>query len=258
MENHLQKLVNILSQKFSTSLIVENKKSDINFKFQTPLQLDPNFNYELALVYFSTYNSIFNVTNKNNKIIIKIITNQKTIPIELPPGAYEINEISSIIGNILKVDKTLIPLKDKEFYIIIKPNPISLNCIMQISKNCEVQFPKENSLANMLGFETEKIYSEGNHSSKSVAISNINRIMIECNIVEGAFYNGEKTNIIFDFPSNTVRKGSRIIERPKFPIYYPLITKKINEINFKIIDNKGELIDFNEEEISFTIHLKQV
>lgn len=256
MENSLSQLVNIFSQKFSTTFVVQSKKSEINFKLKKTLILNPNFNYELALVYFSTFNSIFNINENNNRI--SIMFPGKTIEIKLPSGAYEITEISKAIESRLKHEKDIPKLKDKEYFIEIRPNPISVNCIMELTNGCKVRFPKENSLADMLGFEVEKIYNEGQHFSKPVNISEINRIMIGCNIIEGAYRNGERTNILYDFPANTVLRGRRIIERPNFPVYYPVLRKEIDEINFKIFDDNEKLIDFNGEEICFTIHLKQV
>lgn len=266
MEASLQKIETILSKKFSTSLLIQSNKSEINYKFKIPLILDQNLNYELGLVYFSTINNIHNVTNKNNKIIVEVTdgkNKQLSKNIAITPGAYEIKEISNTIENEFKYDKSLEPLKEKEYYIKFQPNPVNMNVVMKIAKGCKIKFPNDNSLADVLCFEKNKSYEQGiYYSCNKVNISNVNRIMIECNVVEGAYLQQgdhvENSNIIYDFPSNTVPRGYKIIERPMFPIYYPLIIKNIDNIKFKIVYNDGKLVDFNGEEIIITIHMKQV
>ena len=52
--------------------------------------------------------------------------------------------------------------------------------------------------------------------------------------------------------------GYKIVERMNPPNYLPSCRKYIMDINFKILNQEGELIDFNGEEISMYLHLKQV
>jgi hypothetical protein len=42
------------------------------------------------------------------------------------------------------------------------------------------------------------------------------------------------------------------------PIYLPLNKKCISQIRIRTFDDHNELINFNGEEICFTLHLKQV
>lgn len=279
--NSLQKLESMLSNKYSTTFMINSNKSEITHRFLNPIELNPNLNYELGLIYFSTYNSIFNITDKNNKIKVTISKASKThtseqssgdkvtFNIAVYPGAYEIKEISKVIENEIKYSKEFntpnvdINIKTKP-YIKFSPNVVSMNCVLKLEKGCTVLFPKEESFADLLGFEKGKEYKEGiNYSTKKVDINNIGRVCIECDIVEGSYEINkktdlfEKTSVIYDFPTNTVRRGEKILETPKNIIYYPITIKNINQIRFNIRDEDNNLIDFNQEEIMFKIHIKQ-
>jgi len=53
--------------------------------------------------------------------------------------------------------------------------------------------------------------------------------------------------------------GYKIVERISHPIYLPVIkTSSISLITIRIVDEEGELINFNGEEISLALELKQV
>jgi len=82
MEEKLQKISNLLSHKLSKTFHISDRKTDLLCKFNPPIQLDPDYNYEVGLIYFSANNAIYNITNKNNKIQI----NDKIF--YLTPGAY--------------------------------------------------------------------------------------------------------------------------------------------------------------------------
>ena len=101
MEDSLKTLVNTLGSKYSTVLKTSSKDSNWIMHFPVPLELDSSFNYELGLMFFSVYNTIFNITDKNNnnfKYKEKETDEWKTISIT--PGAYELKNLDSYIKNI--------------------------------------------------------------------------------------------------------------------------------------------------------------
>ena len=62
----------MISELTSTALMIESNALEIRHRFQNPLELNSYLNYELSLMYFSMYNSIFNIRDANNKIHITI------------------------------------------------------------------------------------------------------------------------------------------------------------------------------------------
>ena len=245
MEDSLKTLVNIIGSKYSTVLKSSSNESDWVMHFPVPLELDTSFNYELGLMFFSVYNTIFNITSGNNifKYKEKEEDNQwKTF--KVTPGAYELKNLDNYL-------KTIFPDKIK-----LEPELTTGKCKM--TTKLVIDFSDKNSFAKLLGFEP-LIYKPGIHTSQNkINISDINTINIECDLVQGGFYNGIKDNIIYNFPAFTVPVGYKIIERMNPPLYLPIMRKEITDIRFRILDQDCNLISFNKEEINISLHLKQV
>ena len=79
----------------SYTFIVSNcgNNCQIKTKFNPPLELDPNKQYEMALVNLETYWSFPNVTGENN--LFKFSDAKDTYDIFIPKGAYELFAINA-------------------------------------------------------------------------------------------------------------------------------------------------------------------
>ena len=97
MKDSLKTLVNILGSKYSTVLKTSSKDSNWIMHFPVPFELDSSFNYELGLMFFSVYNTIFNITDKNNKFQYKEKELDEWKTITITPGAYEIKNLNSYL-----------------------------------------------------------------------------------------------------------------------------------------------------------------
>ena len=244
MEETMKKIANHISTKYSRTLKIEQDKSEFTINFPIPIDLDPNFNYELGLIWLATYNSICNITSKNNTFKY---TDDKNVvkEIKLSPGAYEIDQINNEVNKVHKDLKIEIYLPTSKTKLTIPPN-------------YKVDFTIPNSFRTLLGFEN-KVYESGTHFSENkIDITNISSINIDCDLISGNYDNGVQSNILYSFPAYTVPAGYRIIERAYTPIYLPITRKNISKIHFRILDQDDNLLDLNGEKISMRLHLKQV
>ena len=57
--------------------------------------------------------------------------------------------------------------------------------------------------------------------------------------------NAQFTNVIHSFSAHSAQPGYKYFEQRIPTIYFPISTKKINEIRFKTTDEHKNLIDFN-------------
>lgn len=258
MEAALNKITNIMTRNFSTSFNVSSDKSEITLKLSSSLKLDENYKYEMALTYFTTFNNISNVTSKNNQIIIYYDkSNTNGIIINIPEGAYELKEINKFLQDqIGSFEDGKSNIKKQRIELI--PDLTTGKCKM-ILNNIEVDFTSENSLNSLLGFENKK-YNTGFHlSEKIMDIIDIDTINIYCDLIYGGYsVDGIKNQIIYSFPSFSVPVGYKIIQFPNNLIYYQINKKTIDQIYFKIIDQKGNLISFNNQRINMNFHLRQI
>lgn len=213
--------------------------------------------YVIGLVNFVAYNSIPNVDSSNNKFYYgdKIIT--------LPEGTYEVTDIADYITQELTGEKDRterIALNESspssEYIVQIRANKNTLKC--EIKANLPIDFTKPNNVGSLLGFKNRILKSEKKYESDfPVDIFKVNTINVECNLVCNSYSNGELKHVLHTF-CPTVLPGRKIVENPLNVIYLPINTRYISEIILKITDQDGNLVNFKQEMISVSLHLKRV
>ncbi|ESO99458.1 hypothetical protein LOTGIDRAFT_158543 [Lottia gigantea] len=209
-------------------------------------ELDRNQEYELGLKYFSVYNSIRNINEKNNQIKISTDNGVTFKTIRLLPGSYEYIAIYEHLSEYAGKNNI-------EFEGNLNLNKIKLI----LRNNSQVDFNVENSLNTLLGFD-KRVYTQSTLAPHKANIENdIDVINIQCNLINGGFFNKYKRQIIYSLPTFTVPIGYRIIEKPFQTTYLPLNSFMIKDINLEIKDGKNRFIDFGNEEIVIQLHLKQ-
>jgi hypothetical protein len=260
LENRLKRLDAVISNKYLTLITSSSKNSNIDINFPTPLDLNYDFNYEIGLLWFSCYNTVYNIKKEiNGYLHCKFLDskgNTVKCSVALEDGAYELDEITKEINNqINKIAKNDINL------IQFLPDKKTGKSIIKVKHETEIHFTPPDTFRDLLGFQNKVYHIQAGQSITSeniVQITHINTINIECDCISESYYNGQASNIIYSFPSNTVPKGYKIIERMNPPIYLPLNKKYISQIRIRIVDDHNNLINFNGEEICFALHLKQV
>ena len=237
-------------------LIVMDKSTHEEHLFQ-PLQTK-NKQYKIAVTFLSAYNGIFNVTNKNNKFSFKKnLIGEDFIQIRIPEGAYEIESLNDEIKRILI---------DKEYYteanypFTIKPNFSTLGSIITISPQGPIiGFVFDDSIGNLLGFNETILWEEYNLSPNAVDILSFDNIFIETDIAQGMIFKGKRTGIIHNF-TMVVDPGYKYIEKFRGGVsWYTVETKDfISSINFKLINENGNLVSFNGQSVTFRLSIKEV
>ena len=124
-----------------------------------PLQTN-NKQFKIAITFFTGYNGIFNVTNKNNKLYFaKSISDEEGfIQITISQGAYELESLNDEIKRII-IDEGHYTEIDYPFKI--KPNLSTLSSIIEISKQRTlISFQPNDCIRNFLGFKAITIHAE--------------------------------------------------------------------------------------------------
>ena len=110
--------------------------------------------------------------------------------------------------------------------VTITENSITLRASLLIKdKNWYVEFPKENSLGSVLGFESKVYHYQvdqfGNPlphiSEKIVNILSVNSILVHCDVISGSMVDGVMSPVIFNYSPNTA-PGNKIVAHPVKPI----------------------------------------
>ena len=200
---------------------------------------------KIGLIRLSVYNSVFNITERNNQFMF---TNPQAFhQIEavkvfiIPPGSYEVTDIADI------------KKQETNNKILLQLDKNTIKSKMELLQGV-INFNVENSVASLLGFD-KHIYSRvKNSTNKFIDIMGFNTINIHCNIISGAKDNGKDTDILYTF--NLTEPPGYLINIIPTNILYQNVTKdRIESTEFHIKDEHGRPIDFNGDVLSFTLHL---
>lgn len=221
----------------SFTLSITGNSSILSTNYSPTLEL--NSDYECALLHFSTFNSIPNITKYNNKFYYD--TNEV---IEIPEGTYELQDLCDFLKS-----------KIKRCTFKLYCNNNTLKTMIFCTK--DIHFEKQDSIGNLLGFGKAFLKSNILHESPlPVNILSTTVVRVECDIISGSYINGKSSHIIHEFTPN-VPPGYRIIEIPKNTIYFPVNRNSVNSINIRILDANNKLVDFRGEEVQLYLHLRK-
>ncbi len=226
--------------------------SSLSTDFYPPIELDGQYN--LALLGFYTYNSIWNIDNTNNKFHCKL-KDGKEIIIAIPCGAYEITDIEKQVrSQVLEEVKVKNEKEKPSFYM--HPNNNTLK--VEIRADFEIDFTPQDSIGNVLGFSKQVLPLNIEHvSDLPVNIVKVRAIRVESNLVTGSYNENKSSHTLYEF-TPTVDPGFAIDIEPRNLIYLPIIdTKSISNITINIRDQNNELIDFHGEQIIVRLELKK-
>lgn len=234
----------------SLILTLKGRSSTLSIDFVPPLQLDPNYDYGLALLSFHSYNSIPNI-EAGSKFYLANEKNKKTV-LDIPEGSYEISDLETYIKKILGIRQA------NENIFSLKPNNNTLKCEIY-SSTYYIDFRKEDSINKILGFSKKILEPNRVHSSDlPVNIIKVRTIHLDSNITSGAFYNDRPSHTIYEFAVG-VDPGFAIDETPQHLIYLPVINRKeIHNITINVLDQDTNLINFRGEELIIRLELKQL
>ena len=229
------------------SIELSDKSSNLGYHFEEPIKLDTDKDWQICLTSFVAYNSINNVTEKNNEfdLIDDYGVHEK---VSIPPGTYEVAEI---LDQIRLNEKA----QEAKFTGIVQPNTRKIKIIC---KNRKVDFTAPNSLGRLLGFSNKRIIEKNTngYSDSIVDIFPVNAIRVRCNLIESNYENGKsRGNVVYSFPLNTPT-GEKIVQIPAQHRYYPLNTYEIREIFVQIVDQDNRPINFEGETITLELYIK--
>jgi hypothetical protein len=221
----------------SFTVSITGKGSSLITNYSPTLELRGD--YECGLLYFSTFNSIPNIDERNNKFYYG-----EDEAITIPEGSYELQDICDYLKS---------NMKDSVLKLTCNNNTLKTN----IFCSKDVHFNKSNSLGKILGFGTETV--KANISSESqypVSILSTTIVRIECDVISGSFVNGRASHIIYEFVPN-VPPGYRIIEIPKNLIYFPVNQSSINAISIRLLDAENKQVNLRGEEVQLYLHFRK-
>jgi len=251
----LEKIAKNTEPKTSFFILMRDESTHIKTRFNPFIQLDKTKKYEMALVNLETDYSFPNIDISNNNFRYSPDNDTTWFDIGITEGSYEIADINAYIQRIMKSNGHYDSFNDKH-YITISANNNTLKSIVDIGAGYKVDFTTVNTISSVLGFNRE-IYSEGyNESGNIVRIINISSLNVTSDVIGSSFTNGVTKNIIYSF-FPTVGPGYKIVQEPLNLIYLPVILSTISQMETKLEDQNGNLINLRGEELTIRFHIRE-
>lgn len=229
----------------SFTLTLSGTSSVLEARYFPPIELTNKKNWTVGLVELLTYNSIPNIDEGCNKFYIN--KDGKQIAIIIPTGNYEIQDIEAYLKK--RLGKRNIPFN-------LKADNVTLKIEIQVPSDISLDFRPDDSIGRLLGFKKEILTGSPLYKSHLPAdIIHVNSLRIECNITAGSYINDKRVHTIHEFfPS--VPPGYKIIEVPAQVIYLPIVGHSIDQLQLKIVDQDGRLVNFRGEVITIRLHIR--
>lgn len=233
----------------SCTFTLTGNSSSLSCSIFPEIELDADAEYSCALLDFTSYHSIPNVNEANNKV--EYFINGTHAEFRIPPGCYEALEILEYIKLVFA------KLRISFEYSINKNTFITtLACSSPLytgDKN------SANILNKIFGYKAEKtiVVNIRIESSDPIKIACQDVVRVECNIATGSYVNGHHSHAIYEFATNRVEAGYKIIERPRNLIYLPVAVRRLNRIEISFVDQNSKPIDFRGETVTCRIHIKK-
>lgn len=230
----------------SLTLSLNGTESTLHVDFLPPIELGEG-EFECALIYLKTFNSIPNVDKSNN---LFHFGNDNVITI--PEGSYELDNIIQYLEREIRE----LAHDDPNKLIDIETNTNTLKCSL-FSPHYDIHFEKKNSAGSIFGFSPRVLPKNKVHESdQPINILITNSIRVECNIIQGSFINDRPSHVLHEF-SPSVPPGFQIIECPPHLVYLPLKVNTIQNLQVRIVNEQGNLVNFRNENISIRLHIKK-
>lgn len=226
----------------SITLSLTGNSSELTANYFPPIELSSN--YEAALIDLHVYNSVPNIDEKCNLFHIGEDV------IQIPVGSYELEDIADFI-------KDEYEYKNREKSVYIEANNNTMQMEVE-STHDAIHFEKPNSVGQLFGFDPRTLEPGKEHfSDRPANISSINLLRVECSIVTSTYINDSSAHTLHEF-AISVPPGYKIDEMPRNLIYLPVNCREISSLTIRIVDQKGNLINFREEEVTLRLHLKPI
>ena len=125
----------------------------------------------------------------------------------------------------------------------------------------EVDFTHSTSLASLLGYDRKRLAANVRHvSTIPVSIMKVRMIRVEYNITSDAYINTQESHTLFEFDID-VTPGYKLTNESQYIIYLPVKPERrqyIDTITLRIVDDNGELVNFQGEKVIVKLELKKL
>jgi len=241
----------------TSSLANVSKTHDFRVDMDSQIQFFPTHEYEVALIGYSIWNAIKNISVENANNTLRINPGSGSfIDIVITDGIYGISELNAYIK------KALVALGYDPLKFSITGNFNTLKVDMLIGTGgWQVDFSAPNSLYKILGFDAILYTDSASSPNKPNITNDIDSLSINSSLVDTRynFSNSSKNDSLYVVPIDAPSGGlmSKIIANP---IYKQMMHgPDLRYIDIRITSQDGITpVNLHNESVSLTLHIREM
>ena len=234
----------------------KNKPSDFTIRFNQPIKLDPNTQYELGLGRIISMSfTWFNITSELNNQKIKYSSDggKTWKDIVFPPGTWNYVSFNDYIKENTKVNNS----NKISYPITLVFNNTTFKTTINLATSYQLDLTTSN-FGDLIGFNKQILTSSKNVGDYTPNLSQDTEILnIHCDLISDSLVDGDETDIIYTFGTNDLQPSYAFTKEPLRVQYYPVNKININTLRIYITDGKRRIIDLNDADTAFSLILRE-
>ena len=175
----------------------------------------------------------------------------------IEPNIYIVVDLNNTLKNILPDNvKISVTIDEKKYKSNLKINQT-------------LRFTDKSFFYTILGFTQSHFYPSDDierfyrlipgsyQSEKTINITGIDKVHLNCNVVDESIVNGVLEPILYSFALDQP-PGFKIYKEPKVKLFEKINKRVLSHITFYLEDDDYKPVDFNKEIVSFTCQLIKI
>ena len=233
----------------------KNKPSDFTMRYNQPIILDGNKEYELGLSSIISMSFTWSniASNLNNQKIKYSSDGGKTWKdLIFPPGIWNYTSLNDYIKEQTKITTS----NSTTYPITLEFSGITLRTTINLATNYQLDLTTSN-FGDLIGFNKQILTS----SSVGDYMPNLSQdreiLNIHCDLISGSLVDEHETDIIYTFGTNDLVPSYTFTKDPLRVRFYPVSKYHIDTIRIYITDGKRRIIDLDDADTSFALILRE-
>ena len=247
----------ILLSSYSVKNQGNNRPENFITRFNKPITLDRNYEYEIGLNRIINMSfTWFNVNPSYGNQLIKYSSDDGSTfhDINFPSGVWNYSEFDEHIKEITKKGTINNPI----YPISLEFDSTTFRVTVTLATNYQLDLSQSN-FNDLIGFDKKVLKDEVNIGIRVPNLSQDTDILnIHCDLVNTSLVDGEDSDIIYTFSTSVLQPSYSFTIEPRRVTYNPINKQQISTIRIYITDGKRRLINLNEADTSFSLILKRI
>ena len=233
-----------------------NKPSDFTIKYNNPIILNPNQQYEIGLNRIVSMSfTWFNVTKElnNQKIRYSSDSGVNWTELILSPGVWNYVDFNNFLKDNTKTGTASNP----SYPISLEFDDTIFRTIISLAQNYQLDL-SQSDFNDLIGFNKKILTSSENVGDYIPNLSQDREILnIHCDLISDSLVDGDETDIIYSFSTSTLTPSYSFTQEPRRVQFNPVNKNTINKIRIYITDGKQRIIDLNHSDTAFSLILRE-